>query len=293
MMPKRIRFNLVVQGDGISVGQREALRTISRATGAHQQARTTYGDVWRFTGADMTFSEDIAAYCETRKFDCAWIPAGTTLADFRLLAMDMDSTLITIECIDELADYAGVKKEVSAVTAAAMRGEIVYAESLMRRLSLLKGVHEDALEEVYQQRLKLSPGAEQLISAAKQHGIKLLLVSGGFTFFTDRLKERLGFDETLSNVLEVKFGHLTGRLESEITDALAKARKLVAYREQLGVARAQCIAIGDGANDINMLAEAGLSVAYHAKPVVREKATVSIRFGGLDFIIAMLEGDKP
>ncbi|HET9643795.1 MAG TPA: phosphoserine phosphatase SerB [Burkholderiaceae bacterium] len=215
------------------------------------------------------------------------------LADFRLIAFDMDSTLINIECVDEIAGAAGRKAEVAAITEAAMRGEITdYKESLRRRVALLAGVPFSALEQVYQQRLRLNPGAETLVRAAQEAGLKTLLVSGGFTFFTDRVRDRLGLDYTRSNVLEVADGKLTGRMVDQpwgdICDGAEKKRMLLQTCEQLGISPKQAIAIGDGANDLPMMGKAGLSVAYRAKPKVREQAMVSIEQGGLDRLLEVV-----
>ena len=203
--------------------------------------------------------------------------------------MDMDSTLITIECIDELGDLAGKKAEIAAVTAQAMRGEIAYPESLRRRVAAIAGLEESALARVYEERLKLTPGADALVAACKKHGIQLLLVSGGFTFFTERLKERLGLDHTISNVLEVKSGKLTGTLLGEIVDAEAKAAKFRAVVKELNASREQTVAIGDGANDLKMMNEAGVSVAFRAKPVVRAQATCALNWSGLDAVVNLFE----
>ncbi|HEY9146207.1 MAG TPA: phosphoserine phosphatase SerB, partial [Thiobacillus sp.] len=220
--------------------------------------------------------------------DATFIEAGRTLSDFRLVAMDMDSTLITIECIDEIADMQGLKPQVSAITEAAMRGEIDFAESLRRRVSLLEGLDQSALQRVYDERLQLSPGAETLLAAARAAGIKALLVSGGFTFFTERLQPRLGLDFTAANTLEVAGGRLTGRVLGDIVDAQGKADWLNRVREQLGLKKEQVIAMGDGANDLKMMAEAGISIAYRAKPVVRAQASYALNQVGLDGVIPLL-----
>ncbi|HEY0821394.1 MAG TPA: phosphoserine phosphatase SerB [Rhizobacter sp.] len=215
------------------------------------------------------------------------------LADFKLIAFDMDSTLINIECVDEIADAAGRKAEVAAITEAAMRGEIAdYKESLRRRVTLLKGVPVSAMQEVLDQRLRLNPGAQELVQACKTAGLKVLLVSGGFTFFTDHVRDRLGIDYTRSNVLEVQDGALTGRMvdqpSGDICDGEEKRKMFLATCAQLGIAPSQGIAVGDGANDLPMMGEAGLSVAYHAKPKVREQAMVAINEGGLDRLLEVL-----
>ena len=221
------------------------------------------------------------------------ITATRKLADFKLIAFDMDSTLINIECVDEIADAAGRKAEVAAITEAAMRGEITdYKESLRQRVALLKGVTEAHMQQVYDQRLQLNPGAEALVQACKAAGLKVLLVSGGFTFFTDRIRDRLGIDFARSNVLELQGGVLTGRMVDQpwgdICDGAEKRRTLLEVATLLGIAPAQCIAMGDGANDLPMMGVAGLSVAYHAKPAVREQAMVSIEQGGLDRLLEVL-----
>ena len=217
-----------------------------------------------------------------------------SLKNFGLIAFDMDSTLINIECIDEVADAAGRKAEVAAITEAAMRGEITdYKDSLRRRVALLKGVPEGALSEVYQQRLRLNPGAAELVQACKVAGLKVLLVSGGFTYFTDRVRDTLGIDFTRSNVFEIENGLLTGRMVDQpwgdICDGAEKRKMLLQVCAQLGISTQQAIAMGDGANDLPMMGEAGLSVAYHAKPKVREQAMVAINQGGLDRLLEVLK----
>jgi len=212
------------------------------------------------------------------------------LTDFKLAAFDMDSTLINIECIDEVADAAGKKAEVAAITEAAMRGEITdFKDSLRRRLALLKGAPEAALEEVYAKRLQINPGVEKTVQAFKTAGIKLLLVSGGFTFFSDRVAKRLGFDFARANVLEIENGVLTGRTLDQpwgdIVDGLEKKKMLLQTAAQLGLQPNQTIAVGDGANDLPMMSVAGLSVAYHAKPKVREQAMIQINDGGMDELL--------
>ena len=221
------------------------------------------------------------------------LPAALKLIDYKLIAFDMDSTLINIECVDEIADAAGRKAEVAAITEAAMRGEITdYKDSLRQRVALLKGVTVAHMEEVYAQRLQLNPGAESLVKACKAAGLKVLLVSGGFTFFTDRIRSRLGIDFARSNVLEVEGGVLTGRMVDQpwgdICDGAEKRRTLLEVSTLMGIAPEQCIAMGDGANDLPMMGVAGLSVAYHAKPSVRVKAKVAINSGGLDRLLEVL-----
>ena len=242
---------------------------------------------WRIRKAAP--ADGIAPYCEQQRIDYAFIPEGRRFADLKLLAMDMDSTLITIECIDELGDIAGCKSEIAAITARAMRGELDYPQSLRKRVGLLAGLSESALTTVYEQRLRLTPGADDLLAACKRYGVHVLLVSGGFTFFTERLKARLGIHYTISNRLEIRGGQLTGQLVGEVVDADAKAAKFAAVVKALGARPEQTIAIGDGANDLKMMALAGLSVAFHAKPVVRAQAGCAISWCGLDAIARLYE----
>ena len=209
------------------------------------------------------------------------------LADFRLVAFDMDSTLINIECVDEIAEAAGRKAEVAAITEAAMRGEIAdYKESLRRRVALLKGVPESALHTVYSRHLQLNPGVERFVQACRAAGLKTLLVSGGFTFFSERIRERLQLDEARANVLEIKDGVLTGRLVDQpwgdIVDGDEKRRTVLDTCARLGISPARAIAVGDGANDLPMMGAAGLSIAYHPKPAVRAQAMVAIMAGGME-----------
>jgi phosphoserine phosphatase len=215
------------------------------------------------------------------------------LSDFKLIAFDMDSTLINIECVDEIADAVGRKAEVAAITEATMRGEIAdFKTSLRRRVALLEGVTLASMEEVYAQRLQLNPGAAELVAACKQTGMKVLLVSGGFTFFAERVCERLGIDYMRSNMLEIEDGVLTGRMIDQpwgdICDGAEKRKTLIEICTQLGISPQQAIAVGDGANDLPMMGEAGLSVAFHAKPKVREQAMVAVNGGGLDRLLEVL-----
>ena len=229
-------------------------------------------------------------------------PTVKTLADFKLIAFDMDSTLINIECVDEIADAAGRKTEVAAITEAAMRGEITdYKDSLRQRVALLKGVSVASMDEVYRERLKLNPGAAELVHACKKAGLKTLLVSGGFTFFTDRIRDELGMDYTRSNVLGVSGGFLTGEMVDQpwgdICDGDEKRKMVLETCALLGITPGQVIAVGDGANDLPMMklcAEAGgLSVAYHAKPAVRAQAMVAINDGGLDRLLEVIGSNTP
>ncbi|MBX3609772.1 MAG: phosphoserine phosphatase SerB [Hydrogenophaga sp.] len=225
------------------------------------------------------------------------IASPLKLADFKLIAFDMDSTLINIECVDEIADVVGKKAEVAAITEAAMRGEITdFKDSLRRRVALLRGVTIADMERVYVERLRLNPGAAELIRACKAVGMKVLLVSGGFTFFAHRVRDTLGIDFVRANILEVasgpNCGELTGGLVTQswgdICDGAEKRRTLLEVASLLGIEPSQCIAMGDGANDLPMMGAAGLSVAYHAKPKVREQAMVSIESGGLDRLLELM-----
>ncbi|GAB3766603.1 phosphoserine phosphatase SerB [Ramlibacter monticola] len=208
------------------------------------------------------------------------------LADYKLIAFDMDSTLINIECVDEIAEVVGKGPAVAAITEAAMRGEISdFRESLARRLALLAGTPVSALQRVYEHRLRLNPGALELLAYARWDGLKILLVSGGFTYFTDRLKPRLGLDYAFSNQLEIEDGVLTGRVTGRVIDGAAKRDAVAQACVDIGCAPEQVIAVGDGANDLPMMQLAGLSVAYRAKPKVREYANVSIDTGGLNRLL--------
>ncbi len=280
-------MNLVVQGGGMGAADASHLAGLSGARSMGQVGATA----WRLRGAERMpeSTAAVALYCEGRSLDFGWVDEGRKLGDFGLLAMDMDSTLITIECIDEIGGMLGIKPQIAAITERAMRGEIDYAESLQHRVALLEGLAIDALERVYRDRLALSPGAEVLVRRAQALGLRTLLVSGGFTFFTDRLQKRLGLDHTLSNVLEIDAGKLTGRVKGGIVDAAAKAARVAELAQALGLGREKIIAIGDGANDVPMMEAAGVSVAYRAKPVVRAKATYALSHSGLDGVIQLFE----
>jgi phosphoserine phosphatase len=224
--------------------------------------------------------------------DAALVPMQSRLSDYRLLALDMDSTLITIECIDEIADYAGRKAEVAAITEAAMRGEIAdFDESLRRRVALLAGLDEGVLDRVFGERLRLSPGASDLLAAARMHGLKTLLVSGGFTYFTERLRADLGLDFAQANTLEVVDGKLTGRVVGRILNAQGKAQALRDTCSTIGCTPAEAIVLGDGANDLKMLALAGVSVAYRAKAIVQAQTRYAINYCGLDAVVNLVGGD--
>jgi len=278
-------MNLVIQSPA-PLSSDHAKTLVALARGSRSIAVDAYA--LHIADAHETQRADLDVYCGTHALDYAFIDAGRRLSDFGLVAMDMDSTLITIECIDEIADFCGLKAEVAAITEASMRGEIQnFDESLTRRVALLKGLDASALERVYEERLQLSPGAEQMLAGARAAGLKTLLVSGGFTFFTDKLKTRLGLDFTLANTLEIVDGKLTGKVSGEIVNADVKARTLRETCAKLGIEPGRAIAMGDGSNDLKMMAAAGLSVAFRAKPVVREAATVAFNYVGLDGLLRL------
>lgn len=270
------RTNLIIQGLDIETADLKALAKLARAQTIEQ---ITPG-AFRLKGAQP--DDAVAALCEARRLDHAYVPESRRLAEFRLLVMDMDSTLITIETIDELADMVGLKPQVAGITARAMRGEIEYDQSLRERVALLAGLEESALARVYDERVKLTPGAEALLARAQGLGLKTLLVSGGFTYVTDRLRPRLKLDRCRSNVLEISNGRLTGQVLGSIVNADVKREALIEMRDELGIGRDQIIGIGDGANDLKFMAESGVSIAYHAKPVVRAQATHALTYVNLD-----------
>lgn len=230
---------------------------------------------------DFTLPTTVKCELERQEIDAAVLP-DMAFSDLGLIVSDMDSTLITIECIDEIAAGAGLKAQVAEITERAMRGELDFEQSLRSRVALLKGLDEQFLHDVYENVLQLSPGAEYLLAECKKHDVKFLLVSGGFTFFTDRLQQQLGIDYAYANVLEIVDGKLTGKLKGRMIDAQAKADLLRQHQEALGLTPEQVLAVGDGANDIPMLQAAGIGVAYHAKPKTEQHADVAVRFNGLE-----------
>lgn len=256
-----------------------------------EQTRQLNQHAWRISLANSANPvnparrAEIDALCQQHAIDANFLPADLRLADFKLVAMDMDSTLITIECIDEIADMQGLKPQVSAITEAAMRGELDFCASLTRRVALLKGLDASALQRVYDERLQLSNGAEAMLQYVQAAGLKTLLVSGGFNFFTERLQQRLGLDFIHANTLEIEDGKLTGRVLGKIVDAEEKKQTVQRISQQLGFTPQQAIVMGDGANDLEMMSIAGLSLAYRAKPVVRQKASAALHFCGLDGLI--------
>lgn len=280
--------HLVIQSPGLTVEHSEQLAALAQAQGIARISATAARllDVQ----TDDATRQEVVTWGDRQGVDTAFLPAGIKLSQCKVLAMDMDSTLINIECIDEIAGVAGLKEKVSEITEAAMRGEIKdFSESLRRRVALLAGVPATALEQVYAEKLRLNPGAEKLISTAQAAGIKVLLVSGGFTFFTERLKARLNLDSAYANTLEIENGVLTGRVVGDILDADAKAVYLREFARTYGASEAQIIAMGDGANDLKMLAGAGFPVAYHAKPLVRQQTRYALNVSGLDGVLNWFE----
>ena len=277
---------LILQGP--QAGQ-DLLAQVAALAGA-RSTTAIHAHALRCDGFEFTpaLKASIDAAAEQAGIDATFIDADRKLADFKLVAMDMDSTLITIECIDEIADMQGLKPQVSAITEAAMRGELDFSESLKRRVALLEGLPVEALGRVYEERLHISPGGEAMLQAVQAAGLKTLLVSGGFTFFTERLQARLGLDTVHANLLEEQDGKLTGRVVGGIVDAEEKMRTVQRVCAELGIAPSQAIVMGDGANDLKMMGIAGLSVAFRAKPVVRAQADVALNFSGLDGLLAIL-----
>ncbi|MDR3322946.1 MAG: phosphoserine phosphatase SerB [Zoogloeaceae bacterium] len=278
--------DLILQGNALPTFLLEKLCATTRAS----DVKTCPPQVTRLKNAQRTSAfEALIPHIEVERLDWAFMPQGRSLSSYGLIAFDMDSTLITIECIDELADFADKKTEVAAVTAAAMRGEIGYPESLRRRLALLAGLDARVLARGDGERLRLSPGARPLLEAVQAAGLRTAIISGGFTYFTERLRIEMGFDFATSNELEISGGKITGRVVGDVIDAEAKARHLARLKKELGLEREQVIAVGDGANDLLMMAEAGLSVAYRAKPATRAQADVALNFSELDGILRLLE----
>ena len=280
--------HLVIQSPALSTDLIEQAAAITEASGVRRVGTTAARLLAVNDSAEIR--AEILAWGERSLVDTAYVVAGSRLSDCKVLAMDMDSTLINIECIDEIAAYGGVKEQVASITEAAMRGEIKdFSESLTRRVAFLKGLSADVLHSVYEQKLRFNPGAEQLVATAKQAGLKVLLVSGGFTFFTEKLKARIGLDAAHANVLGTENGLLTGQVVGRILDAQGKADTLRAFAQDCGATADQIIAIGDGANDLKMLGLAGYSVAYRAKPVVRAQAKFALNVAGLDGVLNWFE----
>lgn len=277
-------FDLVVYGGPVPTYLIEAIQSALKPGAVKPQATQAV----RFTNIDSPeLSDALRQSLHNEQLDWAVVHAGRSLKDFKLVVFDMDSTLINIECIDELADFAGRKAEVSAITEAAMRGELDYRESLKKRVAILEGLNAQVLARVFSERLLLNPGARELLEALQAANIHTALLSGGFTYFTERLRIELGLDFATSNELEIVSGKLTGKVVGEIVDAQAKADMLLSLSNEFGLTQDQVMAVGDGANDLLMMAAAGTSVAYHAKPATQAKATHAINHGGLDSILTL------
>lgn len=276
-------MKLILQGPGAS---EDAVQKIAAMVGADSLQQVA-PFAWRCDGiqSQAAVRDEVAEACLPLQLDAAFVPAYLKLSDFRLLVMDMDSTLINIECIDEIADMQGLKTEVAEITEAAMRGELEFSESLQRRVALLKGLDASALTRVFEERLELSLGAHAMLHAMKEAGLRTVLVSGGFTYFTERLQQELELDVTRANLLEVVDGKLTGKVIGDIVDADAKQAMVESQSAELGVPTSAAIVIGDGANDLRMMSVAGLSVAFRAKPVVQSQANIALNFSGLDGVL--------
>lgn len=277
-------MRLVVQGPAISMAH---LSHIHGLVGGHTQFMQVSQHAYYLPVAEGDYI-DVKTFCASQQIDCAVVQDAHRLQKMGLCVMDMDSTLIAIECIDEIADMMNLKPQVAEITEAAMRGELDFAASLRKRVALLKGLPETALQRVIDERLSFNPGAQAWINACKQHGIKTMVVSGGFTFFANYVKDTLGLDYAVSNTLEIVDGKLTGNIVGDIVDAQRKADELIRLRDQLGLSSSQTIAIGDGANDLKMMAVAEVGVAYHAKSVVQEQAMYALNVVGLDGITNLL-----
>jgi phosphoserine phosphatase len=266
------------------------LDQLIRLTGCNSHDRIDERPVFRFHGGKINAA--LEKFCVEHHLDCASVPAGRHLAHFGLAAFDMDSTLIAIETIDELADLAGIKEQTAPLTERAMRGEIDFESSFRQRVALLAKLPASALETIYQQRFRLNPGGEYLIKELQRHGVKTVLITSGFEYFAERLKTSLGLDDAVYNRIGICDGRITGMISGKLIDAAGKASALEKRRIALGLRRDQVIAIGDGANDLAMLGMAGISIAYHAKPLVRSQVTHALNFAGLDGVLNLFEPNR-
>lgn len=276
-------MQLIIQGTQVENYDLRALAKLARA----DQIKKITSQAFRLKNIQQ--KDGIADYCKKANLDFAFISTNQPLSDFKLIAMDMDSTLLAIESIDEVADIHDIKPQVAEITLKTMCGEISFEESLTQRTALLKGLHADALQTVYDERVQLSPGAEVLLRKARNAGLKTMVISGGFTFFTDRIKKKLCLDYSAANTLEIQDNKLTGKVLGKILGREGKAEALINVCHELNIKHEQVIAIGDGANDLDMMAVAGISIAYHAKPIVQNKATYSINHVGLDGVINLFD----
>jgi len=277
-------MRLVVQGRAVTVAH---LTHIHRLIGGNTQFMQI-GEYAYYLPIQQSAPAEVKAFCAEHEIDVALVPDNQRLNQFGVCVMDMDSTLISIECVDEIADMMGIKPQVAEITEAAMRGELDFAASLKKRVALLKGLDENALQKVVDERLTLNPGVLEWIATCKKNNIKTMVVSGGFTFFANHVKDLLDLDYAVSNTLEIVDGKLTGNILGDIVDAQRKADELVKLRDRLGLKPAQSIAIGDGANDLKMMDVAGIGIAYHAKPVVQDQATYALNYMGLDGAVNLL-----
>lgn len=277
-------MRLVVQSRAVTVAH---LTHIHRLIGGNTQFMQIAEHAY-YLPTNITDIETVKTFCAEQKIDCALVPDAQRLSNFGLAVMDMDSTLINIECIDEIADMMNIKPQVSEITESAMRGEIDFATSLKKRVALLKGLPETALQRVIDERLQANPGAHEWIAACRANNIKTMVVSGGFTLFASHVKEMLGLDYAVANNLEIVGGKLTGNILGDIVDAERKAQELIKLRDHLGLTTSQTIAIGDGANDLKMLSAATVGVAFRAKPVVQAQAMYALNYVGLEGVINLL-----
>ena len=274
--------DLVIQAPDIDTPQ---IKQLARLAEADTVTALAAAGTQAFRLSPARQRAGVAELCAVAGIDFGFVPDDQRLERVRLVAMDMDSTLISIECIDEIADMRGIKPQIAAITESAMRGEIDFRESLKRRVALLAGLDTAALARVYDERLRLSPGAERMLAGFARAGAKTLLVSGGFTFFTDRLKARLGLDHAVASTLDIADGRLTGRISGELVDGEVKAAAFTRLARELKGDDGLIVGIGDGANDLPLLRLADVSVAYHAKPIVRAETTYAIDYCGLDAIL--------
>ncbi|MDD2834045.1 MAG: phosphoserine phosphatase SerB [Methylotenera sp.] len=270
-------MRLVVQGSAITQAHLAHIHLLSNTSVQFTQIAEH-----AYYLANQSLVPEVHKFCTEQHIDCAYVQDKQHIENIGLCVMDMDSTLISIECIDEIADMVGIKPQVAAITERAMQGELDFAQSLRERVALLKGLQESDLMRVLNERLQLNPGAKEWIETCKKHNITTLLVSGGFNFFADRVKAMLGLDYAVANSLEIINGKLTGHILGDIVDAQRKASELIKLRNQLGLSQTQTIAIGDGANDLKMMSVAGVGIAYHAKPLVQAQATYALNHIGLD-----------
>ena len=277
-------MRLVIQGRAIGMAH---LTHIHRMVGGNTQFMQVAEHAY-YLPTQATDITEVKAFCAEQSIDCALVPDPQRLSQFGLCVMDMDSTLINIECIDEIADMMQIKPQVAAITEAAMRGELDFATSLKKRVALLKGLNQVALRRVIEDRLQPNPGGAEWIAACKANNIKTMVISGGFTLFANHVKELLGLDYAVANTLEIVDGKLTGNVLGDIVDANRKAQELVNLRDKLGLKINQTIAIGDGANDLKMMQAAAVGIAYHAKPIVQQQATYALNNTGLEGSIYLL-----